>query len=108
MSQEIRRNLRVNAEVPLHLDDGTDGVTCNVSPSGVYFVVDEKLEAGRQIHFTLEFEDPQHGILCLECLGNVVRVEALDDKSGVAVEITESHLERRDAAVVTRRLVASR
>ena len=108
MSQEIRRNLRVNAEVPVHLDDGTDGVTCNVSPSGVYFVVDEKLEAGRQIHFTLEFKDPQYGILCLECLGSVVRVEAFEDKSGVAVEITESRLERRETAVVHRRLAEAR
>jgi hypothetical protein len=100
MAKEPRQSQRVNAEVPVRLENSASGVTRDISPSGVYFVIGEKLEAGQQIHFSIEFDDPGGGVLMLDCIGKVVRVEDAGGKSGVAATITQSRLERRapDAA----------
>ena len=95
MAQEPRHSQRVNAEVPVRLQDRTSGVTRDIGPSGIYFVVSEKLQVGEQIRFSVEFEDPSGGVLHLDCIGSVVRVEENEGKSGVAVAVTESRLERR-------------
>ena len=95
MAQEPRHSQRVNAEVPVRLVDRSSGVTRDVSPSGIYFVVTEKLQVGEQIRFSVEFEDPSGGVLHLDCIGSVVRVEENEGKLGVAVALSESKLERR-------------
>lgn len=104
MAREPRQNDRVNAEVPVRLEDGTGGVTRNISPGGVYFVVDEKLSAGQSIRFSIEFTHPagpaDAGVLHLDCVGSVVRVEEAHGKRGVAVKIVESRLERREMPLV--------
>ena len=106
MAREPRQNDRVNAEVPVRLEDGTSGVTRNISPGGVYFIVDEKLAEGQSIRFSIEFTHPaspaDSGVLHLECIGNVVRVEEAHGKRGVAVKIVESRLERRELPLVAR------
>ena len=98
MAREPRRHNRVNAEVPVKLDDGTRALTRDISPAGIYFIGHEKLAAGQAIHFTLEFDNPAdpEGKLHLECTGQVVRVEDSGGKCGVAVSITESRIARRD------------
>lgn len=96
MAKEPRQSQRVNATVPVRLDNDATGITRDISPSGVYFVISEKLEAGQTIRFTVEFEDPGGGPLHLDCVGTVVRIEEAGGKSGVAVTITESRLDRRD------------
>ena len=95
MAAEPRRSERVNAEVTVRLEDRASGVTRDISPNGVYFVIGETLEAGQNIRFTLEFEDPGGGPLHLNCVGKVVRVEEAGGKRGVAVSIIEQKLERR-------------
>ena len=95
MAKEPRQNQRVNAEVPVRLGDGASGVTRDISPSGVYFVIGEKVESGQLIRFSIEFDDPGGGLLYLDCVGTVVRVEEAGGKSGVAATIIESRLERR-------------
>ena len=95
MAAEPRRSERVNAEVKVRLEDRTSGITRDISPNGVYFVVAETLEEGQNIRFTLEFEDPGGGPLHLNCVGQVVRVEDAGGKRGVAVKIVEQKLERR-------------
>src|SRR5215211_7312873 len=95
MAKEPRQSQRVNAEVPVRLEGSASGVTRDISPSGVYFVIGDKLEAGQQIRFSIEFDDPGGGILFLDCVGKVVRVEEAGGKSGVAATITSSRLERR-------------
>ncbi len=96
MAREPRQNDRVNASVTVRMDDAT-GMTRDISPSGVYFVIGEKLETGQTIRFSLEFTDPSGGMLHLNCVGRVVRVEDAAGKIGAAVAITESQLERRGA-----------
>lgn len=94
MSRPPRKHERVSAVVPVRLSDGGGGVTRDLSPAGVFFVVDQNMEAGQTLRFTLEFENPS-GPLYLDCVGEVVRVEDSEGKRGVAVRIVESRLERR-------------
>jgi len=58
MAKEPRRSQRVDASIPVRLDNNAAGVTRDISPNGVYFVIDEKLESGQTIRFTMEFDDP--------------------------------------------------
>ena len=100
MAKDWRKDDRVSAMLPVRFEDGGVGVTRNLSPTGVYFIVDESVVAGRPIRFSLEFTtgDAISAELYLECVGQVVRVEPVGDKLGVAVSLTESHLERRRPA----------
>ena len=92
-----RESERVTTEVAVRVGDLISGVTRDISPSGVFFVIDEKLAPKQSIHFSIDFEDPTNNasVLHLECVGKVVRVEEVGGKCGVGVAITESHLERR-------------
>ena len=98
MAREPRKSQRVNAEVTVRLEDRTSGLTRDISPNGVYFVIGETLESGQVIRFTLEFEDRAGGPLHLNCTGEVVRIEESGGKRGVAVKIIEQKLERRPPA----------
>jgi hypothetical protein len=79
------------------MDSGAEGITRDLSPAGVYFVTSEGLRAGDILRFTVEFDSPS-GKLFLDCTGEVVRVEDSDGRTGVAVKITESRLERHVAS----------
>jgi hypothetical protein len=96
MSRVPRKHERVNAVIPVELEDGAEGITRDLSPAGVYFVTGGNLRSGEAIRFTLEFDNPA-GKLYLDCVGEVVRVEDSGGKMGVAVRITESRLERRES-----------
>ena len=100
MAKDFRQNDRVVAMLPVRFEEGGVGLTRNLSPGGVYFVVDESIVAGRSVRFSLEFNtgDSLAADLYLECVGEVVRVESVGSKLGVAVKLTESRLERRHVA----------
>ena len=106
MAREPRQSQRVNAEVTVRLENRTSGLTRDISPNGVYFVIGDKLEQGQIIRFTLEFEDRAGGPLHLNCAGEVVRIEEAGGKRGVAVKIIEQKLERRPPSDSDERLVA--
>jgi len=91
MRGSTRQHERVAASIPVSIEGGVKGETVNVSPSGVYFVVDRDMEMGSPLRLTLEFESPS-GKLFLECSAQVVRVDRGDGKVGVAVRITDSRL----------------
>lgn len=95
MATEPRQSQRVHAEVTVRLEDRATGITRDISPNGVYFVIGDRLEEGQLVRFTLEFEDPSGGPLHLNCTGRVVRVEESGGKRGVGVQIIEQRLERR-------------
>ena len=103
-----RKNDRVSAKVPVHVETGAAGVTRDVSPSGVYFVIDEQLVAGQTIRFAIEFAAlDRGGPLHLDCVGTVLRVEDAGGKCGVAVAISESRLERRESSDMPVKIRAS-
>ena len=92
-----RKNPRVAAKAPVKVEGGESGMTENLSPSGVYFLIGgEGVEVGKNIHFTISFGStgPGEGKLNMECVGRVVRVQQDGDKTGVAVHIEESQLTR--------------
>jgi hypothetical protein len=98
--KHVRKNERVNAEVPVLTERGAKGITRNLSPTGVYFTIAQHVRAGEKIRFSIGFEGPPHsgGLLHLVCVGTVIRVEDAKGMAGVAVAITESRLERGDEA----------
>ncbi len=91
VSARKRMEERVTTARPVHLDQGT-GITRNVSASGVFFETDVNYAAGSEISFSIELDGPG-GKIMLRCQGQIVRVEQLDGKFGVAVKIIESRLE---------------
>jgi len=97
MAKEPRRHNRVDTEVPVELEDGTSALTRNISPAGIYFVGDGRPHKGQLIRFTLEFANPADpsGKMLLACQGQVVRIDESGGRYGVAVDITESRIERR-------------
>jgi hypothetical protein len=91
-----RQHERVNASVPVHLEDGSGGQTVNLSPTGVFFVTDQPMAEGGSIRFTIEFEN-EWGSLLLECHGEIVRIEQAAGRIGVAARIRETQMQRRSA-----------
>lgn len=89
---------RINATIPVKFEGGIEGETRNLSPSGVFFVVDSEMKTGGSLHFTLEF-DSTGGKLYMDCIGEIVRVVKADGRIGVAAKITESRLQRRAPAL---------
>jgi hypothetical protein len=80
---------RIPVEMPVHLEKG-DGVTRDVSQSGVFFFTDQTFSTGAPLRFALELDyvSPGEKVL-LHCRGEVVRVEEAGEKTGVAASISE-------------------
>jgi hypothetical protein len=85
--QERRKAPRFQGRLDVELDKGT-GVTRDFSTSGVYFETDRSFSPADPIEFFMNLEHtdlvPQ---ACVRCRGEVVRVELMDEKTGVAVAI---------------------
>ena len=83
-----RRAPRFRVELLVEWDRGT-GITRDVSAGGVFFVTQQMFSLGDPIECALVFDhlDPGHPVR-LHCRGQVVRVEPIDGKTGVAVAIT--------------------
>ena len=105
MSHQKRRHQRVPSAIPFTLDDGSDAITRDLSPSGVYFETEGRVAVGSVVRFSLQFDNPSGDLLFL-CVARVVRVRDENGKLGIGAEIVESHLERKDRAA--HRLAPSR
>jgi hypothetical protein len=83
--------------MPVELQNG-NGITRDVSVSGVFFETDLSISAGTGIIFSiiLEHVDPA-GPIRLHCHGEVVRVERVHDKFGVAVAIDQHRFDPIEA-----------
>jgi hypothetical protein len=83
-----RRAPRFRLELLVEWDRGT-GITRDVSAGGVFFVTEQLFSPGDPLECALVLAhlDPDHPIR-LHCRGQVVRVEPVDGKTGVAVAIT--------------------
>lgn len=87
-----RRSPRYPLNLSIELD-AERGVTRDVSASGVFFETERSYVPGALIQFTLilEYADPA-APLCLDCQGQVVRVEATERRFGVAAVITSQQI----------------
>jgi hypothetical protein len=89
---EKRRGLRIHTTLPVILKNA-QGITRDVSASGVYFWISEFICApGELIDFVVELKQPKRRMV-LKCLGDVVRTEPHANEIGVAVKIVESAME---------------
>ena len=95
MSRRPRESERVEAKVLVKLEDGGTGETRNLSPSGMYLVTDAQMQIGSAVRFSVEFQEARGSNFYLDCVGEIVRMESVEVKTGVGVHITESRLERR-------------
>ena len=85
---------RVASRMPVHVtckNQMVDGVTSNISTSGVYFEVDLDQDTGSQIEFVIDLDTPG-GPIHLHCIGEVVRVDNKDGKKGFATRIIKSEI----------------
>lgn len=82
---------RVSAALPVRLEQ-MNGVTRDVSASGICFEVDAAYETGNEISFMIELETG-NGKMLLNCKGSIVRTELNGQKKTVAVKISESVLQ---------------
>jgi hypothetical protein len=89
---EKRRGQRIQTALPVFLKNA-EGITRDVSASGVYFWISESTcAAGDLISFAVELKRPE-GKLILKCQGDVLRTESRAPNMGVAVNIIESAME---------------
>ena len=89
---ERRRGQRIHTALPVILKNA-QGVTRDVSASGVYFWTSEiNCTPGDLISFSVELMRPK-GRMMLKCQGDVVRTESRATEIGVAVKIVESAME---------------
>jgi hypothetical protein len=86
-SSKQRRRQRVKAELPVSCG-GSDAVTRDISATGVFIVQNARMEIGAQIDFTIDLETPG-GKLKLCFGGAVVRVEEMDGRYGIGVNINK-------------------
>ena len=65
---------------------GVTGITDNVSATGCYILQDQRCEVGSRIDFSVDLVT-RHTRLKLCCEGEVVRVDRVDNRFGIALKI---------------------
>jgi hypothetical protein len=79
------RSRRIGSMLPTVVN-GVQGVTRDISASGIYIMQDSQCETGSHIDFCINLATPG-GELQLCCEGEVVRVEKVDARYGLGVKI---------------------
>lgn len=92
MLSEHRTSPRETLELPVALKSGQNGVTKNISASGVLIELDKVQQIGSTVDFEICLDTPD-GPVKLVAHGKVVRVTELGTRTGVAVQLVESRLE---------------
>lgn len=89
LNHEKRETTRIPIEIPIWLN-GEQGVSRDISFSGIYFTTGKLLETGDTLHFDFElaFTSPGKPVH-LDCQGQVLRVERTADGYGVAATIDD-------------------
>jgi len=86
---ENRKSKRFPGTIPVMLKQGS-GLTRDYSADGVYFTTDQAITPGEQLELVMLLDHQSMGAaLRLHCLGDVVRVEQNEDRTGVAVAISK-------------------
>ena len=80
-----RREERVLANFPIVLGD-EKGATRDLSASGIYFEIENEQKTGSVISFVIDLDTPG-GKIKVACEAEVVRVEKLSGKCGIAARI---------------------
>ena len=81
---------RVKASFPVTLD-GQNGITRDVSVSGVYLEMPKERDVGTHLQFTIEYQNADRP-LQMQLEGEVVRVEKADGRIGLAIKILQQQI----------------
>jgi PilZ domain len=92
MTIEKRIEAREPVKLPVTLADGSTGTTRDVSATGLFFEIDNKLELGGVVDFSIELSANGRSML-LTGQGEVVRIEARGKRTGVAARVLDSRLQ---------------
>jgi len=85
--QERRKAPRFQGQLDVKLEKGA-GVTRDFSTSGIYFETDQSFAPAEPLDFFMNLEHTDLGPHArVRCRGEVVRVEPMREKTGVAVAI---------------------
>jgi hypothetical protein len=87
---------RFDTELPVEMG-GIQGLTRNISATGIYFETETAQEPGSRVHFTVEL-NVRGEKLKLICEGEVVRIGRSDRVLGIAAKLVSSFFS--DAAEV--------
>jgi len=86
-----RQEDRLPSKFPIKLAEA-EGLTHNISASGIFFELEKNQTEGSKITFTIELQTPG-GPLHLVCQAEVVRVQELNGKFGIAAKITSQEFQ---------------
>ena len=95
MATSKRQEDRVASQFPIKLADW-EGLTQNISASGVFFELEKNQVEGSKIEFTIQLQTPG-GSLDLVCQAEVVRVQELNGKYGIAAKIINQEFQASTA-----------
>lgn len=86
-NDEKRASQRIQVEVPVYIGQ-EQAVTRDVSWAGIYFMTDQSFAKGGELSFSMDLTYALPGKpIKLDCQGEVLRVEQLGDRFGVAAKI---------------------
>lgn len=86
-NDEKRASQRIQVEVPVYIGQ-EKAVTRDVSWAGIYFMTDQFFPEGGDLNFSMDLTYALPGKpIKLDCQGEVIRVEQLGDRFGVAAKI---------------------
>lgn len=91
MKDTLRIEPREHVTLSLQLIGGGNGVTRDISASGLYFETDSEQQVGSLIDFEIELDTPG-GPMKFRARGQIVRIESLGDRAGVGVKLLASRL----------------
>ena len=83
MHEERRRAERYRLEAPVALQDGSTGITRDISTEGIYFETERGYSIGETVNLSVRL-----GEASIQCEGRVVRLEQVEGKFGIAVDLT--------------------
>jgi hypothetical protein len=84
---EKRASQRIQVEVPVYIGQ-VKAVTRDVSWSGIFFLTDQAFVQGGSLNFSLDLSYAGRPIK-LDCQGEVIRIEQLGEKFGIAAKIND-------------------
>ena len=91
MKGTYRIEPREQVTLSLQLIGGGNGVTRDISASGLYFETDRELQVGSLIDFEIELDTPG-GPMKFKAQGQIVRIEPLGGRTGAGVKLLASRL----------------
>lgn len=88
-----RQEERFDTTLAVRLEQG-GGIARNVSATGIYFVTDVAFEVGARVKLALDFQNFPGGPIQVNCVAQIVRIEAQGEKNGVGAAIQSFEFHR--------------